>query len=297
MITKPLLAVAAEMDKISYPVLATPKLDGIRAIAIDGKILSRKFKLIPNKFIQRELASKVVNGLDGEIMLRDPKATFQDITSAVMSHEGEPDYVYCVFDRVKDSLDTPYHERVRKLCSIFCNHYADEDRLRIVKPVLIRDRDALDAYEAKCLAEGYEGIMIRNPNGRYKCGRSTVNEGILLKVKRFEDSEARIINLIERLENQNEQERDELGYAKRSKKKEGMVGSGTLGSFEVEDLKTGAKFCIGSGLDDNLRKKFWKNRDSYIGKIITYKFQPIGVKEKTPRFPIFKGLRAEIDMS
>ena len=51
MITKPMLAgKVKDLDKIDYPVYATPKLDGIRAVMIDGKLVSRNFKAIPNNF-------------------------------------------------------------------------------------------------------------------------------------------------------------------------------------------------------------------------------------------------------
>ena len=51
LITKPLLASAAVLEKIRYPVQATPKLDGIRALIIGGQLVSRKFKPIPNQWI------------------------------------------------------------------------------------------------------------------------------------------------------------------------------------------------------------------------------------------------------
>lgn len=297
MITKPLLAEKAESDKIVYPVLATPKLDGIRAVKVGGKLVSRTFKPIPNVNAQRILAG-LPEGIDGEIMLADPKATFQDITSAVMSQTKEADFLYCAFDYVSTSLDKPYHLRIRELVELF------EDAplyrgipIRILVPKLIKNKEELDAYEAKCLEEGYEGVMIRNPEGRYKCGRSSLKEGILLKVKQFEDAEAVIVECFERMKNTNEQERDELGHAKRSTAKAGMVPTGTLGGFSVKDIKTGAEFSIGSGLNDQLRKEFWDTKESLIGKIVKYKYQPIGVKEIVPRFPIFLGIRDASDMS
>ncbi len=294
MITKPLLASPADMNKIEYPLLGSPKLDGIRAIVVGGRLLSRSFKPIPNIHINKELLKHVKDGFDGEIMLRDPKATFQDITSAVMSIEGNPDFVYCVFDYVYDSLFTPYYLRVKKLCEVAeGNKY-----IRVIKPRLIKDRESLDAYETACLEEGYEGIMVRSPSSMYKCGRSTVKESILLKIKRFEDSEAVILSVFEKMKNNNEQEKDELGHSKRSTKKEGMTPTGTLGGFIVKDIKTGVTFSIGSGLNDETRSKIWKSKDDYTGKIVKYKYQPYGVKDETgvPRFPVYVGFRSEIDM-
>ena len=53
-------------------------------------------------------------------------------------------------------------------------------------------------------------------------------------------------------------------------------------------------FNIGSGFDDETRKEIWENQGRYINKIVKYKFFPIGVDE-LPRFPIYLGIRSEID--
>ncbi len=297
MITKPLLASPAELDLIRFPVLASPKFDGIRAVKVGKKMLSRSFKPIPNKFIQAELSNLIPQGMDGELMLRNPKATFQEITSAVMSIDGEPDFLYYAFDMVNNSdLIEPYHQRAKKLVQFVADNKSLAHWVCAVKPVLLKDRDALDAYEARCLEEGYEGVMIRDPQGKYKCGRSTTKEGILLKVKRFEDSECVILGFEERMKNTNVQERDELGHAKRSTAKAGMVPTGMLGALLVKDIKTGQEFSIGSGLDDLTRVLIWKNRPAYLNKIGKYKSQPTGVKE-APRFPVWLGLRDPLDMS
>lgn len=292
MITKPLKGVAAEFDKIKFPVLATPKLDGIRALKIDDKLLSNRFKPIPNKHVTNVvLSSGIPNGMDGELMV---PGTFQNVTSAIMSRDGEPEFTYNLFDWVSDSLTTPYHKRVRSLIDLGLEF----PWVKIVKPVLIRTLDDLEEYEAKQLELGYEGVMIRTPDSPYKCGRSSVREGYLLKLKRFIDSEGIIIDCFQKMKNTNEQERNELGYAKRSSNKEGLVPVDTLGGFTVRDIKElkDVEFNVGSGLTDAIRAEVWKDPKSYIGKIITYKFQPCGIKEK-PRQPVFKGFRHPDDLS
>ena len=98
----------------------------------------------------------------------------------------------------------------------------------------IRDAAQLAAYEEKCLAEGYEGVMIRTPDSPYKCGRSTEREGWLLKIKRFEDDEAVVLETYEGLSNLNPAERDAFGRTKRSSCKENKVGRGELGGFVVQ---------------------------------------------------------------
>ncbi|MCX6879876.1 MAG: hypothetical protein NTW21_39640 [Verrucomicrobia bacterium] len=50
-ITKPMLASKCERpDLLPFPVLATPKLDGIRCLKLGGRALTRSFKPISNRF-------------------------------------------------------------------------------------------------------------------------------------------------------------------------------------------------------------------------------------------------------
>jgi DNA ligase-1 len=295
LVTKPMLAVTCEdINTLKFPVLASPKLDGIRCLIINGQVLSRKFKLIPNEYI-RSLLSKLPNGLDGELMLRrtvdsGQQATFQQVTSSVMSEDGKPDFEYNVFDYVRGGLEEPYQDRMIKLSNIALPSF-----VRKVLPKKLSTLDQLHNYEEKCLAEGYEGVMVRSPNSPYKCGRSTVKEGFLLKIKRFKDSEAEVVGFEERMHNNNEAKIDELGHTKRSSHKENLVPAGMLGAFVVRDLTTGLEFSIGTGFDDEMRKEIWKNPYNYIRKIVKYKYQAIGQKD-LPRFPVFVGFRNERDM-
>ena len=70
-----------DINQIRYPVLCTPKLDGIRCLVVDGHAVSRTFKNIPNRYVFG-LVSKLDNGLDGELMCDG--ATFSEITGNMM---------------------------------------------------------------------------------------------------------------------------------------------------------------------------------------------------------------------
>src|SRR6266436_1285718 len=211
MITKPMLAgKCSDITNLTYPLLATPKLDGIRCLMINGKAVSRKFKPIPNKFIRAWIERNARNEYDGEIMIKG--RCFDDLSGDVRREDGEPDFQYWVFDYVKDSLTKPYIERIKDLTSAPLRHGQLEiQRMRRVLPFKMNNAEELTAFEEKCLSEGYEGVMVRSPNSPYKCGRSTENEGYLLKIKRFEDDEAKIIGYEEMMHNENEATRDALG--------------------------------------------------------------------------------------
>lgn len=294
MITKPMLATkCTNKAKIRFPVLATPKLDGIRCLKIDGQAVSRTFKRIPNPYIRGVIEQNLPNGVDGEIMI--PGKTFGEITGTVMSSKniGPPfTFQYWVFDFVCDGITSvPYWQRNADLAGLAVPSFVVK-----VLPVPIYNLVQLDAFEQKCIDEGYEGAMIRTPDSPYKCGRSTEKEGWLLKIKRFEDGEAVITGFEEKMHNQNEAKKDVFGRTDRSTCKEGMVPAGTLGTLLVRDTKTGIEFGIGSGLDDVARDEIWIHRALYLGETVKYKYQPYGVKE-APRFPVFLGFRHKDDIS
>ena len=149
-------------------------------------------------------------------------------------------------------------------------------------------------HEEYFVSLGFEGIMARRPDATYKKGRSTLDEQFLLKFKRFEDAECKIVGYEEGTSNQNEQTRDERGYSKRSKKAEGMVPNGTLGRLLCRDEKNFPGYLIkigsGPGLSAEQRAKLWAMRKQLIGEWMTYRFQRQGIKDG-PRFPRYVSLR------
>jgi DNA ligase-1 len=291
-IKKPMLSEALDPNiGVQYPVLASPKLDGIRCLQLDGRTLSRKFLDIPNHHV-RETMRGLPEELDGELMVEG--ASFNEVQSAIMSEGGKPDFRYHVFDYVSTSLTRTYAERIAELRDLVLPSFCIK-----VMPKLIMTSDELDAYEQECLDKGYEGIMVRAPNGPYKCGRATARQGYLLKVKRFSDSEAEVVGFEELMHNENEATKDELGHTKRSKALGGLVAAGTLGKLIVREIGNtpwkGSEFGIGTGFDAQQRQQIWDNRASYLGKIVTYKYQPHGMKD-LPRLPVWKGFRSLKDM-
>ena len=172
-ITKPMLAGKCEQpEALSFPVLATPKLDGIRCLKIGGRALTRSFKPVSNRFAREWIEANLPDGVDGELMLRG--GTFNATTSAIGRESGEPDFVFHVFDYVSDGCDVPYACRMQELARL-----PQWDRVEKVLPVEIKNAEELAAFEERCLAEGYEGVMVRDPAGPYMCGRSTEREGLL----------------------------------------------------------------------------------------------------------------------
>lgn len=304
---QPILSGVAPKDlsKIKYPVLVSPKLDGIRCVVFGGVGYSRKLKPIPNAYIQRYL-SEVPDGFDGELIVGEN--TGEDVmnrtASGVMSQDGEPNFRFHVFDWcIPEVWDTPFKDRLAALNKVVPAYSRCS---RVPQHVVSNDADLL-AIERMYLTQGYEGVMIREPSAPYKLGRSTTKEGILLKLKRFIDAEAYVVGFVERQHNTNEQERDERGYAKRSKAKDGMVGTATLGALVCHAALTpdgsglttdgdcNIEFEIGTGMDDATRMSIWNQRADVRGKLVKFKYQGLTPKNK-PRFPSYLGFRSEIDL-
>lgn len=300
---KPMLAERlSDINKLNLTggrtIVASPKLDGIRAINLgDGVLRSRSLKPIPNAHVQKLFGGKEFAHFDGELICGDPTSPscYRDTNSAVMSRDGEPDVSWFVFDHFgmpSAEFQLRHHE---------IEHQMQLANVKRGKVVILEQRsvsylDQLIYLEEKWLEQGYEGVMLRAPDGVYKFGRSTEREGILLKLKRFVDAEAEVVGFQELMSNQNEATTNALGHTERSMHQENMIPQGVLGALLVRDLQTGVEFSIGSGFDAKQRKEIWECKDGWQGKIVKYQHFPIGAKDK-PRFPTFMGERSKEDMS
>ncbi len=289
---KPMLAgTAKDTSRLAFPVVASPKLDGVRALVVDGKLMSRNGKLIPNIYAQSLFAHPAFNGLDGELIVGDPTrpTAFRDTSSAVMSSSGSPLVKFYVFDDFQAEFG--FYVRMKMLRKRVANFPSN---FSVVEQRFIKDEHELLQYEEQCLTAGYEGVMIRTPDGPYKQGRSTDREGYLLKLKRFSDAEAKIMGYEEKMHNAN----DKDAAGKRTSHKAGLEPMNTLGALKVLGLNgpyQNVEFNVGTGFDDELRAWIWDYREKNLGAIIKYSYFASGAKD-APRFPVFKGFRDPIDL-
>lgn len=284
--------------KARYPYFGSPKLDGIRATVRGGIVMSYGLEPIPNANIQKLFGTKQNEGLDGELIIGTPtgEGVFNRTTSVVMSNSKPIDGIsFFVFDDItRPALS--FEERLAIAAGRVVGRMAP---LILVQHEALTSTEELDIFETGCVEAGYEGIMLRDPTGPHKFGRSTVRENWLLKVKRFEDSEAEVIGWEEEWANQNEKVTNAYGRVKRGSSKAGRVGKGTVGKLHLRDLKTGVEFWAGSGLSAAQRASLWArvmaSDNALMGDIWVYKHQPYGVKDK-PRLPVLKGPRDKRDM-
>ena len=312
--TKPMLASDAVEEKIKYPCIIQPKVDGVRGINMHGYLTGRSLKAHANIHNTQFFSMGGFRGFDGELAAEDER--HPDLcrltTSAVSTIEGSPWLLWHVFDYLTpETKALPYHQRLAQLKIRY-------EQLRETSPSIVphikpitsvwcEDYATLLQYDAQWLSEGYEGTIVRDPQGMHKEGRSTVREGGLLRIKRFIDAEAVVTGFEEGESNENEAQINELGLQFRSSHKANKVSNKMIGSMtgrltaDVSHMnkklfKQGELVKISPGkLTEEERLYYFANPLKLLGQVSKFKLFPKGIKDK-PRFPTHQSFKALTDM-
>ena len=249
-------------DKVIFPCFIQPKLDGVRALGIGNQLFSRNGNIFPTlEHIKKELEENKDNLiLDGELYTDD--INFEKIVGLVKksnkSKEEEIDSLkiyFNIFDYVDENLT--FEKRLIKLTEFFSKY--NFKYLKLVKTEICYKKELIEKYLDNYINEGYEGIIIRNSNGKYE---ENIRSSNLLKLKRFIDEEFEIINYTTATEGK------EIGCV----------------IWECK-TKEGKKFSVRPQGNYNERKKLYKQGKKYIGKMLTVRYQEL-TNENIPRFPV-----------
>ncbi len=324
-IERPMRGVSmASPDDVIFPTLATPKIDGFRAYRRGSSVFRRSGDEYRNKVVRDILVALLPEGADGEVT---SGTTFQDVSKlnskgggrgssqkkkstkgpkgqkGQKGEEGDPDeitftdkFTFHWFDFLVERNES-YRTRTERIKKYVEDHpeILQHPQCTIVPllPTQLDDKEALAEYEEKTLASGAEGVMLRRPSSLYKFGQATIKENSLLKVKRFTDAEGVIIDYKASKSNTNVATVTNLGFSKRSTKKEGMIVHEKIGSLVLLN-EEGIEVCI-SNFDEATKVELWNKRDSLEGTFVTFKYFAHGVKVK-PRHPTFVRFRDRSDM-
>jgi hypothetical protein len=281
---KPLLAATlaqdADLRALPYPVWASPKIDGFRAMVQRGRLVSRKGLPVPNVELQARFGRPELEGLDGELC--DGPAWGVDVFNRTSKVVHKATATGGIAFRVIDHHSLPGDLEAR---------YADIRRLAPrwgvipIRQIRITGPDQLVLFEERTLARGYEGVMLRRcgqglyPQKAGKENRSTLREFDLVKLKRFDDSFA-VITTVHQLRHNLTNGLTPGG--RRSTRKDGIVVDDALvGSVTLRDRKWVFDVSVAT---KELRAKgpgWWRNQ---IGKRVRYRYQNVGSKD-APRFP------------
>jgi DNA ligase-1 len=285
------------VEKLTYPLLVSPKLDGVRCTLQNRQALSRTLKPIPNLEVQETLSHRGLLHLDGELIVGAPNESnvLNRTLRFVRARDrvGE-DWNFYVFDKMGLG-ELPFAKRYTAVVNAVQAEVWP--RIKIVRHIYVHNVEGLIAYEEQQLQMGYEGIVIRHPKGIYKHNRTTMSENNAWKLKRFSDHEAIVIGMIPLMHNANEAKISETGLQVRSKAKAGLIPTDKMGALLVRDIETGVEFELGTGFTDKQRLlwfRFWKKYAKGKG-IVTYKKLDYGELNK-PRNGVYKSLRMNWDM-
>src|SRR6185295_7603468 len=236
---KPMLAEnqQPELESLNFPQFCSRKMDGIRIIFYKGQILSRSLKEIPNKQLKQKFEdirkySEDNNCiLDGEVY--SPQLTFQQIISFTMTEDFEdkksikkfgkvmeiPEHLmFNCFDYLRGQHDKrPFNQRIEDIYAIQRKFYGI---LNVVDQFEVNNKEELEDFFKQALELGYEGLILKNPNGEYKFGRTTLKENLMYKLKPFETFDAQITGVVQSTEVNDEAIKtiNELGRSVTSKK-------------------------------------------------------------------------------
>lgn len=294
----------ANLDKVNYPCIIMPKIDGVRGQIVKARVLGRTHKEHVNVHTQEHFGQDFLEGLDGEFVLNNritSPSLCRDTTSAINTIEENPRlYLWC-FDFLLGEMGTlPYKERLQALTTFVeeLNEVNDPEftRIRVVPHSYANSKEeVLSAYN-KFLDQGYEGIIIRDPNGLHKNGRCTANEANYLRIKPTADAEAVVIGVIEGNKNENEATLNAIGKTERSSHKENLVPNGMVGSLLCKNSLYPEPFKVSAGcLTHEQRVYYFNNQEQIIGQTIKYKFMDHGEKD-CPRQARFFSFRAPSDL-
>ncbi len=269
------------------------KLDGVRAVTViypSGKIdmFSRNGKELNNFNHIKDEISKTFNissikealVLDGEIVSDDFQTLMKQIHRKNSSQNK--DAKLFLFDLLpleyfkKGIYEKSYFSRIEELKKIHERFFIQSHVINIIDSVNV-DLDTekgeieFKNFNKNSIINGYEGIMIKDPESFYECKRSTT----WLKSKPFIEISLEVKDY-------------EEGTGRNKGKLGAIIAEGIDGD---KNFKTN----VGSGFTDLQRKEFWEDKDKLIGQIIEIRADSISKSQDAEnwslRFPRFKSFR------
>ena len=279
---------------LRYPLYVSPKFNGFRGYTKDGIVYTASNKPFKNRAMQEAFGD--INDLDGELVVGEPADghnSLEKTSSVVTSQKPIDDLRFYVFDWI-GNLDMPYSDRLKRIIG---DGFMARSVCKVIRAPyeIAHCWDDVLRIERRYVEEGWEGVITRDPQAPYKCGRSTAREAYMGKLKQFIDAEFEIIGFEERMHNTNEATVNERGLTQRSSAQAGKVGRGDLGAL-VCRTKEGHTFNVGTGFNDAQRAELWAARHELTGQLAKVKYHAVGSHD-VPVLPVFLQIRPKEDMT
>ena len=204
--------------------------------------------------------------LDGELYIHGKPLSF---ISGLCRRDGIiPDHELLKF-HCYDIVDknSPASVRVAKLGKIK-KDCPENSKLVIVDHKPVTGKDEIMAYHDQAINDGYEGLVLRDPESLYKPGGRT---NAWLKVKLFSDDEYEILGIVEGLRD------EDMCFLMRTQE-----------GYEFKAKPVG---------DRDLKQWYREHINEFIGKLGTVKhFGMTTTDQPVPNLPVFKAIRLETDI-
>jgi len=288
---RPMLAHTYEKHKkkLNFPCFAQRKLNGVRCTirrASDGTPIfeSRKGKdytqfligtrLYAQAKIMFEFASED-EVFDGEIYKHE--WPFQRIISAIKKRSDDTEELEFWFYDIMNNDDNS--KRIKRISSLAKKVQGKYCRIIPVETIEIQLESLIQPLHDGFVENGYEGMILRNANGKYLEGARSHD---LLKYKAFIDEEFEIV-----------------GSEAESQTFEN-ISTGEVKHFECIVFwcvtKKGAPFTCRPKGTLKSRAEMWKHRDDYVGKELTVRYFELtdkhyGKGKEVPLFPVGLAVR------
>lgn len=265
-IARPMLAKTFDAGKhLHFPLFVQPKIDGLRCIAFLEKEEVRLYSRTGMEFrssclinIRKQLENYFKTypnvTLDGELYSKD--IPFEELSGLCRAESSgtNSDITYYIFDTIVPDIE--FYKRIQDFPS-------PSTHIFIVPTTIVENLSQIESFLDDFISQGYEGIMIRNRDGKYQQGHRSWD---LQKWKRFEEEEFTI-----------------TGFTEGSGREKGAV----VWECQTQD---GKPFRVRPDGDMSTRRKIFQEAHQYIGKQLTVCFQE-WTKDGVPRFPVAKSVR------
>lgn len=148
-------------EEIKLPALACPIIDGVLAFVAGEAVRDSHGNIIPNRQVHRHFYD--FEGMVGFLTVGEPTAAgvFGRTVDELMIEDGEPDVRFYVLD-LKPST-RPLWQRLGVIAD-----KASGYRIAPLFHVIVNDRRGLVNLDHFYRTQGWEGALIRDPNGA--CG-------------------------------------------------------------------------------------------------------------------------------
>jgi hypothetical protein len=289
-----------DATQFRYPCYVSEKLDGWRALIVDGVIYTSGGKPFKPPVQERfkpiiQAAHRAGLVLDGELFI-EGNTDFGMLSSTlsdsleVMAERGLKFYA---FDAVAcdewygRTRQEQFSDRITRYLR-FCEAQDSTALIQSVEQHWCNIAFNADEFYQRIKAKGGEGVMQRTPTGTYNPNTRSKD---IVKRKIWHDCSARIVAIhqlacpMKYAEDVREVDGVRQGFKRRA-------GSVTVQILPDQPLPAGVQQnCMFASGAVALRDQFWLERDTLIGKVVDYEFLPGGTKGRMGR--IFR-LREDI---